>query len=319
MKLDKQFYNKKKSVVYNYDLWTKAEKFFPAVQRVFGDGKEVRINIAARYFLLSSVWGENGHRYTGIHEVCPLGSIGRESGVNMTDTEWTMLEVNFKYVKDFFEGKEVDLSACVPEIAVSDPVKMYLARWFDADNIPLCDEQCMLYYSEHHAERECMIRKPVPGKDYDSNGAEPEMRVEQHIRAAPDSTVLMNLIYVHLLQRQIISESKAHCEGCQVQSDSQFDHCLIGSCMDEDTDHIGIYYEKCKSVMKMDEMMQLFDEVRKRIRAKPMFSQQLAKCALTYIPDEKVINQLHDVNIEGPLTPLLLEVRAAASDLFDQK
>ena len=53
----------------------------------------------------------------------------------------------------------------------------------------------------------------------------------------------MNLVLIESMDRMIDAECKANCEACQVNSDSQFDHCKCGNCLDEDIDHADLYAE----------------------------------------------------------------------------
>ena len=41
----------------------------------------------------------------------------------------------------------------------------------------------------------------------------------------PEDTHLMNLVLIESMDKFIHDECKANCEACQVNSDSQFDHC----------------------------------------------------------------------------------------------
>ena len=45
------------------------------------------------------------------------------------------------------------------------------------------------------------------------------------LRHPPEDTHLMNLVLIESMDKFIHDECKANCEACQVNSDSQFDHC----------------------------------------------------------------------------------------------
>ena len=51
------------------------------------------------------------------------------------------------------------------------------------------------------------------------------MRVDCELRQPPEDTHLMNLVLIESMDKFINDESKANCEACQANSDSQFDHC----------------------------------------------------------------------------------------------
>ena len=82
----------------------------------------------------------------------------------------------------------------------------------------------------------------------------------------------------------IEAETKANCEACQVNSDSQFDHCRSGNYLDEDLNQSDLFFELAHKKIKVNILMNVFDQVRIDIGLKPILSLQLAKCALAYIP-----------------------------------
>ena len=63
------------------------------------------------------------------------------------------------------------------------------------------------------------------------------------LRQPPEDTHLMNLVLIESMDRMIDDECKSNCEACQVNSDSQFDHCKSGNCLDEEIDHAELYAE----------------------------------------------------------------------------
>ena len=72
--------------------------------------------------------------------------------------------------------------------------------------------------------------KPEQGVDYSQNDVDPEICVNCEFHPAPEDTHLMNLVLVDNMDKMIDDEYKANCEACQVNSDSQFDHCKSGNC-----------------------------------------------------------------------------------------
>ena len=67
--------------------------------------------------------------------------------------------------------------------------------------------------------------------DYPQKDVLPEMLVDCELRQPPEDTHLMNLVLVETMDKMIEDECKANCEACQVNSDSQFDHCGEGNCL----------------------------------------------------------------------------------------
>ena len=63
--------------------------------------------------------------------------------------------------------------------------------------------------------------------------------------------------------------------------------------------------------------MNVFDQVRAEIGAKAILSKQLAKGALAWIPNEKLVHQIQDVEVHN--TPLMNVVRNVHNRLCDEK
>ena len=76
------------------------------------------------------------------------------------------------------------------------------------------------------------------------------MRVDYELRQPPEDTHLMNLVLIESMDRMIDAECKANCEACQVNSDSQFDQCIRGNCLDEDIDYADLYAEPAQKESK---------------------------------------------------------------------
>ena len=58
--------------------------------------------------------------------------------------------------------------------------------------------------------------------------------------------------------------------------------------MDEDIDHAELYAEPARKRIKVNHLMNVFDQVHVEIGAKAILSKQLAKGALARISNEKV-------------------------------
>ena len=147
------------------------------------------------------------------------------------------------------------------------------------------------FYSRQEAENDALCCKPDPGVDYDVKDGEPEMKITYELRVPPEDTELMNLVLVESMDKNIQAESKANCEACQVNSDSQFDHCRSGNCLDDTYDHLDFNCELARKKIKVNDLMTVFDGVRKEIGVKPILSKQLAKGALVWIPMIKFLRK----------------------------
>ena len=106
MTIEKQFFNKKKTITYNADIWLKAEKFFKTVQQAKVKGTNIKIHVCGEMFLVSNVWGEYKKRYTGIHGFNVMGAVKPLTGINLDEDEWAMLTFNFESVKQSLAGKK---------------------------------------------------------------------------------------------------------------------------------------------------------------------------------------------------------------------
>ena len=267
-------------------------------------------------FLISNIWGEYRKRYTGIHNIDPMGNITPQTGVNLDENEWNMLTYNFSGVKAAIAGNKDALShVFTPPDDEPLMVKVYKAEWFLDGKQITNSESRQEFFSREKAENDALCRKPEPGVDYPQTDVFPEMFVNCEFRPPPEDTHLMNLVLVNSMNKMIDAECKANCEACQVNSDSQFDHCKSGNCLDEDLDHTALYAEPARKRIKVNHLMDVFDQVRTQIGVKPIFSKQLAKGALAWIPNGILVDQIQDVEIHN--SPLMNVVRNVHSSVND--
>ena len=268
-------------------------------------------------YLVSDMWGEYKKRYTGIHGFNMMGGVKPLSGVNMDDDEWNTLTFNFLCVKDALNGKTDALKdVFTPPKDVTDMIKVYKAEWYVNGKLITNTESGREFYSREKAVNDAECRKPEPGIDYPQKDVSPEIRVDCELQHPPEDTHLMNLVLIESMDRMINFECKANCEACQVNSDSQFDHCRSGNCLDEDIDHTELYAEPARKRIKVNDLMKVFDQVRAEIGAKAILSKQLAKGALAWISNEKLVHQIQDVEVHN--NPLMNVVRNVHNNVTDQ-
>ena len=117
--------------------------------------------------------------------------------------------------------------------------------------------------------------------------------------------MLMNLIMVNAVNQNIVTLAKKYCYACQIHSDSQFDHCRPGNCLDETTNHVDLYYKEGKEMVQVNELMAVFDKIHQNIGARLIFSKQLAKCATIWISDEQIVQQITTICSDNFLSPLM--------------
>ena len=56
--IEKQFFNKTKTITYNADIWLKAAKYFSMIQHSKVNGSSVKYHVCGEMFLVSDTWGE---------------------------------------------------------------------------------------------------------------------------------------------------------------------------------------------------------------------------------------------------------------------
>ena len=317
MTIEKQFFNRKKTISYTFNVWYKAEVYFQTIERAKLKGSDVKIHLGGEMFLVSSIWGEYQRRYTGIHGFDMAGNVKIKSGVNLDDDEWGMLTINFDSIKEAFDGRKDALKDIFTRPKEDlNIVKVYKAEWYLNGKMITNSDSGREFFSRAKAEQNALCRKPVAGIDYPQKDVQPEMRVDCEVRPAPEDTLLMNFVLVEIMNKMIEAETKANCEACQVNSDSQFDHCRSGNCLDEDLDQYELYLIPVYQKIQIGTLMNVFDKLRKDIGLKPIMSVQLARCAIAYIPKFQIVNQMQDVVLHNSL--LMEAVRNAYISVTNQ-
>ena len=110
----------------------------------------------------------------------------------------------------------------------------------------------------------------------------------------PEDIEVMGMVFAKDMEKHIETEIKEHCEGCQINSDSQKDHCHQGGCLDQDFDQFHAFSEPARKRVKVNDLMNVFDNVHSEMGVKPIFAKQLAKFALAWIPFEQVEVKIAD-------------------------
>ena len=95
-----------------------------------------------------------------------------------------------------------------------------------------------------------------------------------------------------------------------------FDHCKHGNCLDEDIDHADLYAEPARKRIKVNHLMNVFDQVHTEIGAKLILSKQLAKGALAWILNDTLVNQIQNIEVHN--SPLMNVVRNVHNSVTSQ-
>ena len=254
-------------------------------------------------------------RYTGIHAFHTFGSVKPSTGVNLVDSEWQTLVENFSKIKELLDGQNVNLGDCKRCLDHEGSIKVYLAQWMLNEKV--ISPNPKEFFTEQEALLHAHERVPVLGRDYPENAGTPEIRVECITKPQPEDIDLMSIIYAYYLNEMIQNEVKENCEACSINSDSQFDHTRNGNCLDETMDFVELYYETAKQKMKVHHLMNVFDTVRSKIGAKPVFSKQLAKGAMAWIQASTFLEQLRR-NQDMCLSPLIDVIRKVHDNVLSE-
>ena len=114
----------------------------------------------------------------------------------------------------------------------------------------------------------------------------------------PEEMDLMSFIFACDMEKQKETEARGNCEtncaNCEVNSDSQFDHCQTGNCLDTKISQNHVYFEPAKKRVKVEELINVFDKVHSEIGVKLIFAKQLAKCAVALIPLNEMEKWLYE-------------------------
>ena len=142
----------------------------------------------------------------------------------------------------------------------------------------------MNFFSRGKAEQDAYCRKLVPGVDYPQKDVYSELRVDCEVQPPPEDTLLMNFVLVETMNKMIEAETKANCEACRVNSDSQFDHCRSGNCLDEDLNQFDLFFELAHKKIKVNILMNVFDQVHIDIGLKPDIVSTVSQMCISIHP-----------------------------------
>ena len=170
---------RQKTIIYNADIWLKAEKYFSAIQHSKLSSSSVKFHLGGEMFPVSDTWGEYKKRYTGIHGFNVMGGVKPLPGVNLDDDEWNMLTFNFVCIKDALNGKKDALKEVFTSPKdVTDMIKLYKAEWYLNGKLITNSESGREFFSREKAIEDAECTKPEPGVDYPQKDVLLEMRVD---------------------------------------------------------------------------------------------------------------------------------------------
>ena len=298
----------KKKVRYSAKTWFAAEKFFKIVRGAQEKGTNTKLNVDGDMFLISNVWTYNKQRYTGIHQVNGLNYVISNTGVNLDDDEWSVLIDNFEAIKDILGGKKAQLRGVKRKYETIQNITVYTPKWFigmkEMNHAPSAD-----YFSDEEARAAGMAIEPLEGRDFPKGDGIPMMQIMVHEREPMNAVDMMYLIFLYVLDSKIQQKVKDQCEACQVESDSQFDHCQTGNCLDDGFDYVDMFLKEVKADLSSYELVNVFDSAREKIKAKPMNSKHLAEAAIKWVADDLLLKDLRMGFDDVMLKPVMNVIR----------
>ena len=139
-----------------------------------------------------------------------------------------------------------------------------------------------------------MAIEPQEGHDFPKGSGIPMLQIMEDEREPMDAVDMMYLIFLFAMDKKIAKKVKDECEACQVNSDSQADHCKNGNCLDEGFNYAEMYHKQIKSGLSSCEFVNVFDATHARMKAKPINSKCLAPVALKWLSDDVVLTDLQN-------------------------
>ena len=302
----------KKKVRYPAKTWFAAEKFFKVVSGAKEKGTNVKLNVDGDMFLISNVWTYNNQRYTGIHQVNGLSYVASNSGVNLDDNEWSVLMDNFQAVKDLLRGRKAQLWGVKRKFEESDTIRVFSPK-LSIGMKELIMGPSVDYFSEDDACNAGMAMEPQESCDFPKGSGIPMLQIMEDECEPMGAVDMMYLIFLLVIDKKIAKKVKDACKACQVNSDSQADHCKNGNCLDEGFDYAEMYHKQVKSELSSCKRVNVFDTTRAKMKAKPINSKCLATAALKWVSDDVILTDLQNGYGSVVLRPFMDIV----SDVYD--
>lgn len=277
--MQKEFFNnKKKTVHYDGNIWRLAESKFPAIDEASELGLDCKLHLTDNFYLISSIFCKNNKRYTGIHELTDDERIAYNTGVNLENSEWSKLTVNFHKVMEFLGKRHTNVEVRPRKRAVdfdcnTSNVKMYTWVWqLDGKDVQM-DATSSQFYCEDFARSEA--QKYFPDKLF--NEGDLSCKIKSFSVPTPESTEIMKIVYLKQLFNQIHKLQESDKESDSLEEVEKFEK------------HFG----EAKANIKCSDLISMFDECRKNMGARPVLAQALAKAAKAYLSDSTLKSNLN--------------------------
>lgn len=295
--VEKEFYTREgvsysRCIEYPPEVFLKSEMYFGELEALLkSEDQEKQFVLQDKFMLLVSLF--RGNIYVGIKEVDEDGEILQKSGVNFDDVEWNVIMSHWEDLKALIKRKS-PLKRKINGKNKSG-VYMYNWKWMCGDNI--VKEGVKPVYFENEAMNEGMQKEGEVKalQNFKELSGELKLITEMILVEAPESTMHMKLLYFYMIEQKILELTKEDCDACKSDSGSQVAHYSLGNCLQDDESvsiRIEKYFKKARELINSGDMCEVFYTGRNMIGAKPIFAQQLARCAINYIPSGEIIMAL---------------------------
>ena len=277
-----------KSVTYNTMTWAEATLQFPEWLHALEGEAPVKYHVVDNMYFISSIWKQNGRRYSGIHELVNGNQVKPNTGVNLDNFEWRVIinrveEINVAlYGAQAKRGEKRDPS--------DSNVEMWTWAWFVNDKEVASSPDLKHYFSEEDARAEGDMNKPKKLKS--GKKEDLQLRVKSTYLKRPSETDQMMLCLLEMIHGGVDSRKVSMCEACSCGADDQKSHMMPGGCLDEEINHHDVHFVKVKNAIRVQDLVVLYNTVCRILGVSPQGSSMLAKAALAYLQNEDLLSML---------------------------
>lgn len=278
-----------KSVTYNSATWAEATLQFPEWMNALEGDQPAKFHVIDDMYFISSIWKQNGRRYSGIHELLNGNQVKPNTGVNLDNFEWRVI---MKMVEDINvalygvqakKGEKRDPS--------DSNVEMWSYGWFANGKEVASAPDFKQWFTEEDAKVEGEMNKPKKMKS-GVKKEDLELRVTSSYLKRPAETDQMMLCLLELIHGGVDECKMSSCEACQCGVDDQQSHMIAGGCMDEEMNHHDVHFVKVKEAIQDKDLVVLYNTVCRMLGVSPQGSSMLAKAALAYLSEEDLMSML---------------------------
>lgn len=246
-------------------------------------------------YFVSSIWDQNGIRYSGIHQLNGNSDIIPRTGVNLDNYEWCNVMKKAEDINVALYGKQA-MKGTKRE-APENEIQMFSWSWLLNGNEVKDVPYKMDFFTEVEARRDAEAHRSSKKL---SKTDKLELQINSEYKPRPLETTQMKTVLVQIVQGGIDTCKAIDCEACQLDppAPGQQAHMKVGGCMDPDVDFEDRYIDAVLEVLDVADLLAIYNTTCRWLGISPQGSPLLAKAALRWIPGDvivTVINQLKEV------------------------